>query len=151
MLSNVSCLSLSRSWHTDLYYGSYRLPNLEMGLWLVSRGCLLLHGTWSHLWLFRGPCLPYSQICISYKICEIDDCSLFMSFSKVYLKYHRKLYIEETKSIAFISREAILVLSVVVNGSMLSSQNFKSTVRQLISVLDKNIRFYLIRKLTVRH
>ena len=32
MLSDVSYQSLSRPWHTDLDYGSYRLSNLEIGL-----------------------------------------------------------------------------------------------------------------------
>jgi hypothetical protein len=32
MLSDVSYQSLSRSWHIDLDYGSYRLSNLEIGL-----------------------------------------------------------------------------------------------------------------------
>jgi hypothetical protein len=37
----------------DLDYGSYRLPDLEIGLTAGvdgHRGCLLLLGTWSHLW-----------------------------------------------------------------------------------------------------
>jgi hypothetical protein len=28
----------------------------------------------------RGPCLPYSQICISYRTYETDECSLFMLY-----------------------------------------------------------------------
>jgi hypothetical protein len=27
-------------------------------MWAVSRECLLLRGTWSYLWCFRGPCKP---------------------------------------------------------------------------------------------
>jgi hypothetical protein len=66
-------------------------------LWPLNRGCLLLLDTWSqltagvtgrqemltpprHLIPPLCPCLPYSQICISYRTYEIDDCSLSMLF-----------------------------------------------------------------------
>jgi hypothetical protein len=58
---------LSRSWRTDLDYGSYCLPNLEIGLlavWPVNNGCLLLLGTWSHLWCIQRSVFAHSAICI---------------------------------------------------------------------------------------
>jgi hypothetical protein len=74
---------VNRSWHTDLDYGSYRLPNLEIGLmavWPVDRECLLLRGTWSRLWSIQRSAYAQSLICISYKTYEIDYCSLFCHF-----------------------------------------------------------------------
>jgi hypothetical protein len=45
--------------NTDLYYGSYPFPELELGLWWmwpVGRGCLLLV-TWP-------PLLIYPEVCV---------------------------------------------------------------------------------------
>jgi hypothetical protein len=46
----------------------------------VGRGCLLLHGTWSHLWCIQRSVYAHSLICISYRAYEIDYCLLFLSF-----------------------------------------------------------------------
>jgi hypothetical protein len=49
-------------------------------VWLVNRGCLLLHGTWSHHLCIQRSVYAHSLICISYKTNEIDYWSLFLSF-----------------------------------------------------------------------
>jgi hypothetical protein len=49
-------------------------------MWPVNRGCLLLHGTWSHLWYIQSSVYVHSLICISYETYEIDYWSLFFSF-----------------------------------------------------------------------
>jgi hypothetical protein len=53
----ISYQSLSRFWHTNPDYGSYRLPNLEIGLMagVTGRlqGCLLLLGILSYLWYIQ--------------------------------------------------------------------------------------------------
>jgi hypothetical protein len=56
--------SLSRSWHTDLDYGLYRLPNLEIGLTAGVTGLqgMLLHGTWSHLRYIQRSVYAHSPI-----------------------------------------------------------------------------------------
>jgi hypothetical protein len=43
----------------------------------VSRGCLLLHGTWSHFWYIQRSVYAHSLICISYKTYKVDYWSLF--------------------------------------------------------------------------
>jgi hypothetical protein len=35
-------------------------------VWSIDRGCLLLHGTWSHLWYIQRSVYAHSLICISY-------------------------------------------------------------------------------------
>jgi hypothetical protein len=55
-------------------------------VWSVNRGCLLLHGTWSHLWYIQRSVYAHSLICISYKTYEIDYWSLvFVISSKTLL------------------------------------------------------------------
>jgi hypothetical protein len=54
-------------------YGSRRV-------WSVNRGCLLLHGTWPHLWFIQRSVYTYPLICISYRTYDIDYCSLFFTF-----------------------------------------------------------------------
>jgi hypothetical protein len=49
-------------------------------VWPVSRGCLLLHGTWSHLWCIQRSVYAHFMNCISYRTYEIDYCSLLLSF-----------------------------------------------------------------------
>ena len=44
-------------------------------VWLVSRGCSFLHGTWSHLWCFVGPCLLCSYLMLFMDF-NIEYCSL---------------------------------------------------------------------------
>jgi hypothetical protein len=34
-------------------------------VWPINRGCLLLHGTWYHLWYIQRPVHVHSLICIS--------------------------------------------------------------------------------------
>jgi hypothetical protein len=51
-------------------------------VWSIYRGCLLLHGTWSHPWYIRRSVYAYSLICISFWIYEIEYCSLFLSFHR---------------------------------------------------------------------
>jgi hypothetical protein len=46
----------------------------------VGRGCLLLHGTWSHLRYIQRSVYANSLICISYRTYEIYYCLLFLSF-----------------------------------------------------------------------
>jgi hypothetical protein len=46
----------------------------------IDRRCLLLHGTWSHLWYIQRSMYAHSLICISYRTSEIEYCSLFLSF-----------------------------------------------------------------------
>jgi hypothetical protein len=52
-------------------------------VWPVNRGCLLLHGTWSHLWYLQRWVYAPSLICISNRSYEIDYCSLFLSFHQL--------------------------------------------------------------------
>jgi hypothetical protein len=47
-------------------------------VWPVDRGCLLLHGTWSHLWYIQGSVYTHSLICISYM--DWWDWPLFVIF-----------------------------------------------------------------------
>jgi hypothetical protein len=78
---HVSYQSISQSWNTDLDYGSYRSSNVEIWLTAVvtdQKGCLLLHGTWSHLWYIQRSVCTHSLICISFRTYEIDYCSLFI-------------------------------------------------------------------------
>jgi hypothetical protein len=50
-------------------------------VWSINRGCLLLHGTWSHLWYIQRSMNAHSLICISYNwTYEIEYFSLFLSF-----------------------------------------------------------------------
>jgi hypothetical protein len=49
-------------------------------VWSIDRGCLLLHGTWSHLWHIQRSVYAHSLICISYWTYEIEYCSLFLTF-----------------------------------------------------------------------
>jgi hypothetical protein len=51
-------------------------------VWLIYRGCLLLHGTWSHLWYIQRSLYAHSLICTSYRTYEIEYCSLFLSFHR---------------------------------------------------------------------
>jgi hypothetical protein len=63
----------------DLFHFPFRLsfPYLTTGnlvylistkgprqVWPVRRGCLLLHGNWSYLHIYRGSVLPYTRFCI---------------------------------------------------------------------------------------
>jgi hypothetical protein len=50
------------------------------GVCPVNRGCLLLLGTWSHLWYIQRSVYAHSLICIYYKTYEIEYWSLFLSF-----------------------------------------------------------------------
>jgi hypothetical protein len=72
----------------------FRLPNVDTDfdcrflrlIWgvqrvrPVSRGCLLLYGTWSQLWYIQMSVYAHSLNCISYGTYEIDYWSLFLSF-----------------------------------------------------------------------
>jgi hypothetical protein len=49
-------------------------------VWPMNRGCLLLHGTWSHLWYVQRSVYAHSLICISCGTYEIDYWWLFLSF-----------------------------------------------------------------------
>jgi hypothetical protein len=49
-------------------------------VWSIDRGCLHLHGTWSHLWYIQRSVYAHSLICISYWTYDIEYCSLFLSF-----------------------------------------------------------------------
>jgi hypothetical protein len=49
-------------------------------VWSIDRGCLLLHGTWSHLWYIQRSVNSHSLICISHWTYEIEYCLLFLSF-----------------------------------------------------------------------
>jgi hypothetical protein len=49
-------------------------------VWAVNKVCLLLLHTWLHLLYIMESMLAHSPICISYSICEIDGCLLYMSF-----------------------------------------------------------------------
>ena len=49
-------------------------------VWSIDRGCLLLHGTWSHLWYIQRSVYAHSLICISHRTYDIEYCSLFLSF-----------------------------------------------------------------------
>jgi hypothetical protein len=49
-------------------------------VWSIDRGCLLIHGTWSHLWYIQRSVCACSPICISYRTYYIEYCSLFLSF-----------------------------------------------------------------------
>jgi hypothetical protein len=66
--------------HTDFDYWFLRLIWGARRVWPVGRGCLLLHGTWSHLWYIQRSVYAHSLICISYRTNEIDYWSLFLSF-----------------------------------------------------------------------
>jgi hypothetical protein len=49
-------------------------------MWSIDRGCLLLHGTWSH----QRSVYDLSLICISYWTFEIEYCSVFfISINKI--------------------------------------------------------------------
>jgi hypothetical protein len=50
-------------------------------MWPVDRGCLLLLGTWSHLWYIQRSVFAYTQICISYRTYKINYCSLLAQLS----------------------------------------------------------------------
>jgi hypothetical protein len=49
-------------------------------VWSIDSGCLLLHGTWSHLWCIRWSMYAHFLICFSYRTYEIECCSSFLSF-----------------------------------------------------------------------
>jgi hypothetical protein len=36
-------------------------------VWSINRGCLLLHGTWSHAWYIQRSVYAHSLICFSYR------------------------------------------------------------------------------------
>lgn len=63
-------------------------------MWPVNRGWLFILGIWSHVWCFRGPCFPCSQLCNLHGIYEIVHCSLYsplsihMYIDKVTIKYN---------------------------------------------------------------
>ena len=42
---------------TDFFRYFLIMTTSTRRVWPVGRGCSLLHGTWSHLWCFGGPCL----------------------------------------------------------------------------------------------
>jgi hypothetical protein len=71
---------VSRSWHTDLDYGSYRLSNVEIGLTADVTG---QQGMLTPPWHLIPPLniqrsvYAHSLICISYKTNEIDYWSSF--------------------------------------------------------------------------
>jgi hypothetical protein len=73
----VSYQSLSRSWHSDLEYGSYRLSNFEIGL---TAGVTARQGMLTPPW-YLIPLLiysevsarPFSDLYFLYRICEIDS------------------------------------------------------------------------------
>jgi hypothetical protein len=82
MLSDVSYQSLSRSWHTDLDYGLYRLSNLEIGL---TVGVTCQQGILTSKWHLIPP-LIYSEVRVRpfsdlyfRRTYEINYCSLFLS------------------------------------------------------------------------
>jgi hypothetical protein len=56
-------------------------------VWSIDRGCLLLHGTWSHLWYIQRSVYAHPLICFSYWTCEIEYCSLFLSFHCTVILY----------------------------------------------------------------
>jgi hypothetical protein len=78
----VSHQPSSWSLHTDGGYGLYHLPDLELGFTAGVTGRQGILTPPKHpdptFSIARGPCLSYSQICITYRACEIDDWSLFM-------------------------------------------------------------------------
>jgi hypothetical protein len=49
-------------WRRVIPYTWFRL-GAALRLWPVSRGCLLLRGTWSYLSIFRRSVLPYTRFC----------------------------------------------------------------------------------------
>jgi hypothetical protein len=53
-------------WTTDFDYWFLRLIWGARRVRPVGRGCLLLHGTWSHLWYIRRSLYAHSLICISF-------------------------------------------------------------------------------------
>jgi hypothetical protein len=56
-------------------------------VWPVSRGCLLLHGTWSYLRIFWQSVLPYNRFCIC-----LLDCDYFWHIVNFAILY---LYVQE--------------------------------------------------------
>jgi hypothetical protein len=53
--------------HTT-FFGPYNdLGRLSQVIWPLNRGCLLLHGNWSHLWYIQRSVYPYSLVYISYR------------------------------------------------------------------------------------
>jgi hypothetical protein len=56
-------------------------------VWSIDRGCLPLHDIWSHLWYIQRSVYAHSLNCISYRTCEIEYCSLFLSFHVCSLVY----------------------------------------------------------------
>jgi hypothetical protein len=53
--------------YSDLDSGSYPFPDLEIGVWrvwLVDKRCLLILGTWSHLWYIQRSVYSFFYIAI---------------------------------------------------------------------------------------
>jgi hypothetical protein len=64
--------------------------------WPVNRGCLFLHGSWSHLWYIQRSVYAHSLICISDGTYEIDYCSLFSVIS------YKSLYNDSLDKLSYI-------------------------------------------------
>jgi hypothetical protein len=57
----VPFTQFTQFWHTEF---DYRYLNWgSQRVWPVSRGCLLLRGTWSYLRICRRSVLPYTRFC----------------------------------------------------------------------------------------
>jgi hypothetical protein len=69
--------------------------NASWRVWSIYRGCLLLHGTWSHIWYIQRSVYAHCLICISFRTYEIEYCSLFLSFHWSVLEYLNSSWIAE--------------------------------------------------------
>jgi hypothetical protein len=49
-------------------------------VWPVNRGCLLLLGTWSHLWYIQRSVYAHSLICMSYRLMRLITDRYFCHF-----------------------------------------------------------------------
>jgi hypothetical protein len=72
----VPYLSLSRSWHTDLDYGSYHLPNLEIGLTAGVTGREVMFTPPRHL----IPPMVYSEVLVRPLSDYIQDLWIWLLF-----------------------------------------------------------------------
>jgi hypothetical protein len=55
-------------------------------VWPVSRGCLLLLGTWSYLCICRRSVLPYTRFC--YCLLDYDYGLHIVNFAILYIKHY---------------------------------------------------------------
>jgi hypothetical protein len=100
-LPNLDTLVLTKYWFLRLTWGARQVQP-------VGRGCLLLYGTWSHLWYIQRSVYAHSLICISYTTYAIDNCSLFFVISSM---WHAIMKREGNTSSLFTTHDNALVFS----------------------------------------